>query len=117
MRDHNFAAVGPILNRHAKRLNEEYERRHEAHEPSQLRAFVGQLGTLQEEHAALRLHTALAAKIMKTTETDEFNIALEIQQSRFLPICVYDEVDGADPRRQTLLPALICHSRNRRYES
>lgn len=85
LRDQNFAAVGPILNRHAKRLNEEYERRHEAQDPSQLRAFVGQLGTLQEEHAALRLHTALAAEIVKTTEKDHFNLTLEVQQSKNSP--------------------------------
>lgn len=55
LRDKNFAVVGAILNRTARRLNDDYERRHLAKTPAELRAFVGQLGGLQAEHQALRL--------------------------------------------------------------
>jgi len=55
LRDQNFAVVGSVLNRTARRLNEDYEKRHLAKTPQELRAFVGQLGGLQNEHQALRL--------------------------------------------------------------
>ncbi|KAK4698556.1 hypothetical protein P7C70_g7717, partial [Phenoliferia sp. Uapishka_3] len=81
LRDKNFAVVGAILNKTARRLNEDYERRHKAKSTAELRAFVGQLGGLQAEHQALRLHTGLTEQILATTSSDEFNAALEIQQS------------------------------------
>jgi hypothetical protein len=57
LRDKNFAVVGGVLNRTARRLNEDYEKRHQAKTPAELRQFVGQLGGLQSEHQALRLRT------------------------------------------------------------
>lgn len=59
LRDVNFAVVGSVLNRTARRLNEDYEKRHLAKTPQELRAFVGQLGGLQNEHQALRLRESL----------------------------------------------------------
>ncbi|GAA5991999.1 hypothetical protein JCM5350_001874 [Sporobolomyces pararoseus] len=81
LRDVNFAVVGSVLNKTARRLNEDYEKRHLAKTPQELRAFVGQLGGLQNEHQALRLHTSLTEEIMKVTSTEEFNTALEVQQN------------------------------------
>ncbi|GAA6013482.1 hypothetical protein JCM8202_000701 [Rhodotorula sphaerocarpa] len=81
LRDQNFAVVGNVLNRTARRLNEDYEKRHQAKTAAELRQFVGQLGGLQSEHQALRLHTNLTEQVMGLTRTDEFNIALEIQQN------------------------------------
>ncbi|POY72706.1 hypothetical protein BMF94_4536 [Rhodotorula taiwanensis] len=81
LRDQNFAVVGSVLNRTARRLNEDYEKRHQAKTAAELRQFVGQLGGLQSEHQALRLHTNLTEQIMGLTRTDEFNIALEVQQN------------------------------------
>ncbi|GAA5946809.1 hypothetical protein JCM3765_002024 [Sporobolomyces pararoseus] len=81
LRDVNFAVVGSVLNRTARRLNEDYEKRHLAKTPQELRAFVGQLGGLQNEHQALRLHTSLTEEVMKVTSTEEFNTALEVQQN------------------------------------
>ncbi|ORY82401.1 putative ATP binding protein [Leucosporidium creatinivorum] len=81
LRDKNFAVVGSILNRTARRLNDDYERRHQAKTPAELRQFVGQLGGLQNEHQSLRLHTGLTEQIMAVTATDEFNTALEVQQN------------------------------------
>ncbi|BGP14406.1 hypothetical protein JCM10213_004530 [Rhodosporidiobolus nylandii] len=81
LRDKNFAVVGSVLNRTARRLNDDYEKRHQAKTPAELRQFVGQLGGLQNEHMALRLHTNLTEQIMTLTTSDDFNIALEVQQN------------------------------------
>ncbi|GAA5891327.1 hypothetical protein JCM6882_004658 [Rhodosporidiobolus microsporus] len=81
LRDKNFAVVGSVLNRTARRLNDDYEKRHQAKTPAELRQFVGQLGGLQNEHQALRLHTSLTEQVMTLTTSDEFNIALEVQQN------------------------------------
>lgn len=59
LRDKNFAVVGGILNRTARKLNDDYERRHQAKTTSELRQFVGQLGGLQAEHQSLRLREFL----------------------------------------------------------
>jgi len=58
LRDKNFAVVGNVLNRTARRLNDDYEKRHQAKTPAELRQFVGQLGGLQSEHQALRLRAS-----------------------------------------------------------
>ncbi|GAK64480.1 vacuolar protein sorting 33A [Moesziomyces antarcticus] len=81
IRDLNFAVVGDRLHRAAKRLNHDYEGRHQAKTVSQIRAFVGKLGGLQSEHASLRLHTGLTEKIMEWTAREEFNRMLEVQQN------------------------------------
>ncbi|OAV93977.1 hypothetical protein, variant 1 [Puccinia triticina 1-1 BBBD Race 1] len=80
LRDQNFSIVGNSLNRIAKRINMDYERRNEARTVQQIREFVGRLPELQNEHQALRLHTGLSEQIMTTTTSDEFNQTLEIQQ-------------------------------------
>ncbi|KIS69265.1 putative vacuolar sorting protein (hbrA) [Mycosarcoma maydis] len=81
IRNLNFAVVGDCLHRAAKRLNQDYEGRHQAKTVSQIRAFVGKLGGLQSEHACLRLHTGLTEKIMEWTSREEFNRMLEVQQN------------------------------------
>ncbi|SGY50537.1 BQ5605_C001g00894 [Microbotryum silenes-dioicae] len=81
LRDANFAIIGSHLNRIARRLNDDYDKRHQARTPAELRLFVGQLGGLQNEHQSLRLHTALTEKIMTVTGGDEFNTCLEVQQN------------------------------------
>jgi len=82
LRDTNFAIVGNLLNKVARRLNDDYEGRHQAKTVSEIREFVGKLGSLQQEHQSLRLHTGLAEEIMKHTRSDIFNRILEVQQSR-----------------------------------
>ena len=81
IRNLNFAVVGDRLHRAAKRLNQDYEGRHQAKTVSQIRAFVGKLGGLQSEHASLRLHTGLTERIMEWTAREEFNRMLEVQQN------------------------------------
>lgn len=65
LRDKNFAVVGAILNKTARRLNDDYERRHLAKTPAELRQFVGQLGGLQTEHSALRLREWSLSLLMR----------------------------------------------------
>ncbi|CEG81574.1 Putative Transcription factor ScGATA-6 [Rhizopus microsporus] len=59
LRDQNFAVVGGILNKVAKRINENYEERHNAKTMAQIRDFVGRLGELQQEHQSLRVRNHL----------------------------------------------------------
>ncbi|KAL7273187.1 Vacuolar protein-sorting-associated protein 33 [Rhizina undulata] len=81
LRDTNFAIVGALLNKVARRLSDDYEGRHQAKTVTQIRDFVSKLGGLQQEHQSLRLHTGLAEEIMKHTHSDIFNKTLEVQQN------------------------------------
>ncbi|GIJ89026.1 hypothetical protein Asppvi_007954 [Aspergillus pseudoviridinutans] len=81
VRDANFAIVGDILNKVARRLESEYETRHTAKTPSELREFVNKLPTYQLEHQSLRVHTNLAQEIMRNTRSDIFRKVLEVQQN------------------------------------
>ncbi|CAG8822747.1 27871_t:CDS:2, partial [Racocetra persica] len=81
LRDTNFAVVGGVLNRVAKRINEDYEERKKAKTMIQIREFTNRLGSLQLEHQSLKIHTGVAEEIMAHTVTPEFNKALEVQQN------------------------------------
>ncbi|KAF4232016.1 hypothetical protein CNMCM8980_010593 [Aspergillus fumigatiaffinis] len=81
VRDANFAIVGDILNKVARRLESEYETRHAAKTASELREFVNKLPTYQLEHQSLRVHTNLAQEIMRNTRSDIFRKVLEVQQN------------------------------------
>ncbi|KAF9942459.1 hypothetical protein BGZ67_001441 [Mortierella alpina] len=81
LRDLNFAVVGGLLNKVAKRINADYEERHNAKTVPQIRQFITKMGGLAAEHQSLRLHTALAEEIMNYTMTDDFNRILEVQQN------------------------------------
>ncbi|GAA5794807.1 hypothetical protein HPULCUR_000154 [Helicostylum pulchrum] len=81
LRDQNFTVVGGMLNKIAKRINENYEERHHAKTVAQIRDFVGRLGELQQEHQSLKIHTGIAEEIIGHTVTDEFNKVLEVQQN------------------------------------
>ncbi|RUS24524.1 Sec1-like protein, partial [Jimgerdemannia flammicorona] len=80
LRDLNFAVVGGLLNKIAKKINENYEERHQAKTVAQIRDFVGKLTDLQQEHQSLRIHTGIAEEIMRHTITEDFNKMLEVQQ-------------------------------------
>ncbi|BDD60852.1 hypothetical protein MAP00_005946 [Monascus purpureus] len=91
LRDSNFAIVGDILNKVARRLESDYESRHTAKTTSELREFVNKLPGYQLEHQSLRVHTNLAEEIMRYTRSDIFRKILEVQQSN---------AAGADPTYQ-----------------
>lgn len=91
LRDANFAIVGDILNKVARRLETDYETRHTAKTTTELREFVNKLPTYQLEHQSLRVHTNLAEEIMRNTRSDTFRKILEVQQN---------DAAGADPTYQ-----------------
>ncbi|KAJ5267512.1 hypothetical protein N7478_010320 [Penicillium angulare] len=81
LRDANFAIVGDILNKVARRLETEYETRHSAKTTTELRDFVNKLPAYQLEHQSLRTHTNLAEEIMRLTRSETFRKILDVQQS------------------------------------
>jgi len=81
LRSVNFALVGPILNKIARRLESEYEGRHSARGINELREFVGKLPGYQQEHQSLAIHTNIADHMTKHTRSDIFNRELEVQQN------------------------------------
>ncbi|KAL8734158.1 MAG: hypothetical protein Q9166_001643 [cf. Caloplaca sp. 2 TL-2023] len=91
LRDANFAIVGPLLNKVARRLAGEYESRHGAKSTSELREFVNKLPGYQAEQQSLKTHTNLTEEALKYTQTDTFNRVLEVQQNL---------VSGTDPSSQ-----------------
>jgi len=82
LRDINFAVLGPLLNKTARRLQTDYEARHKADSSiSDMKAFVAKLPSYQAEQASLKIHTSLAEEIMKITRSEIFGRTLEVQQS------------------------------------
>ncbi|OBT89935.1 hypothetical protein VE02_01498 [Pseudogymnoascus sp. 03VT05] len=91
LRDTNFAVVGGLLNKVARRLKTDYESRHGNKTTAELREFVNNLKGYQAEQQSLKIHTGLAEEIMKHTRTTQFSQLLEIQQNL---------AAGADPSSQ-----------------
>ncbi|KAI1756550.1 Sec1-like protein [Xylaria castorea] len=91
LRDTNFAIVGTLLNKVARRLQSDYESRHGTKTTAELKDFVKKLPSYQAEHQSLKIHTGLAEDIMKHTRTDQFSRLLEAQQNL---------AAGADPSSQ-----------------
>jgi len=82
LRDTNFATVGPLLNKVARRLESDLESRHVAKSTAELRDFVTKLPGYQAEQQSLKTHTSLAEEIMKHTfNSDLFTRILEVQQN------------------------------------
>jgi vacuolar protein sorting-associated protein 33A len=81
LRSTNFAIVGSLLNKVARRLESDYELRHSARTTTELGDFVKKLPAYQQEHQSLRIHTNLAEDIMKQTRSETFNRVLEVQQN------------------------------------
>ncbi|KAK4162101.1 Sec1-like protein [Cladorrhinum sp. PSN259] len=91
LRDANFAIVGGLLNKIARRLQSDYESRHSSKTTAELREFVQKLPGYQAEQQSLKIHTGLAEEIIKYTRTENFNKLLEVQQNL---------AAGADPSSQ-----------------
>jgi hypothetical protein len=91
LRDTNFAIVGSLLNKVARRLQTDYESRHGTKTTTELREFVNKLPGYQAEQQSLKIHTGLAEEIMKHTRTEQFSRLLEVQQNL---------AAGADPSSQ-----------------
>ncbi|KAL2129706.1 hypothetical protein VTI74DRAFT_7423 [Chaetomium olivicolor] len=91
LRDANFAIVGGLLNKVARRLQSDYESRHSSKTTAELKEFVRKLPGYQAEQASLKIHTGMAEEIIKYTRTELFNKLLEVQQNL---------AAGADPSSQ-----------------
>ncbi|KAK0381259.1 flavin containing amine oxidoreductase [Colletotrichum limetticola] len=94
LRDTNFAIVGSLLNKVARRLQnlqKDYEGRNSHKSIAELKDFVSKLPGYQAEQQSLRIHTGLAEEVMKYTRTDQFKGLLEAQQNL---------AAGADPSSQ-----------------
>lgn len=81
LRDANFAIVGGLLNRVARRLQSDYEERHGSKTTAELRDFVSKLPAYQAEQQSLKIHTNLAEEVLKKTHADMFRRVLEVQQN------------------------------------
>ena len=91
LRDTNFAVVGALLNKVARRLQTDYESRHSTKTAAELKDFVKKLPGYQAEHQSLKIHTGLVEEVLKHTQTDQFSRLLEVQQNL---------AAGADPSSQ-----------------
>ncbi|KAF2634972.1 Sec1-like protein [Massarina eburnea CBS 473.64] len=90
--DSNFAIVGNMLNKAARRLQSSTTTSQlQDKTTSELRDFVAKLPGYQAEQASLKLHTSLAEEIIKFTHTDVFTRSLEVQQN---------VMSGVDPTTQ-----------------
>lgn len=116
LRDANFAIVGGLLNKVARRLQQvqtDYESKHKTKTLAELKEFVGQLPGYQQGHQSARIHTGLAEEIIKHTRTDQFKGLLEMQQNLAAGADSSSQFDGIEeliargtPLRETL--RLLC---------
>lgn len=116
LRDANFAIVGGLLNKVARRLQQvqtDYESKQKTKTLAELKEFVTQLPGYQQEHQSVRIHTGLAEEIIKHTRTDQFKGLLEVQQNLAAGADPSSQFDGIEeliargaPIRETL--RLLC---------
>ena len=116
LRDANFAIVGSLLNKVARRLQKvqsDYETKQGTKSIAELKEFVGQLPGYQQEQQSARIHTGLAEEIIKHTRTDLFKGLLEVQQNLAAGADPSTQFDGIEqlisrdaPLRETL--RLLC---------
>lgn len=92
IRDTNFAIVGNLLNKVARRLQTDLDSRHQQRTTAELRDFVQKLPGYQAEQANLKVHTDMVEEIIKYTRTEQFSKILEVQQNL---------AAGADPSSQS----------------
>lgn len=106
LRDDNFAVVGEKLHKIAQRLSHDYEGRHSANTVQQLRAFVSRLGSLQTEHASLRLHTNMTEHLLSITQSERFHRVLDIQQNVMAGAPLAPQLQAIDELMDLGAPAL-----------
>ncbi|KAF5392402.1 hypothetical protein D9757_002293 [Collybiopsis confluens] len=96
LRDLNFANVGKRLNGVARRLEDDYKTNLQSRTTAQLREFVGRLGGLQSEHQSLRIHTGISELLVPTTQTEQFNNSLEIQQNLLASYNISEQISSIE---------------------
>ena len=108
LRDANVATVGKILNKVARRLAGDFESRHNTN-TSQLREFVSKLPGYQAEQQSANVHTGLAEKILKHTDSELFTRIIEVQQNLVANQDLASQHDAIEEliARDTPLPAIL----------
>ena len=81
LRDANFAIVGSLLNRVARRLQSDYAERHDQKSVGELREFVSKLPGYQAEQQSINIHSSLVEEILRQSRLDLFRKSLEVQQN------------------------------------
>jgi vacuolar protein sorting-associated protein 33A len=117
IRDANFATIGPLLNRTARRLaNEQENIKQRDQSLTDLRNNVAKLPGYQAEQAALKIHTSLAEEITKFTRSDMFRRTLEVEQNLLLgtdPSTMHENIEeliARDAPLKTVLRLLCLES-------
>lgn len=111
IRDMNFSVLGPLLNRKAREIDEYYKKRYEAQTVSQIRDFMKGLGSYQQEHQSLRVHTNIAERILTVTKEQDFHSRLEAEQKMLFGLetsegYIQECIDKQDPLVKVL--RLLC---------
>ncbi|KAK4565496.1 Vacuolar protein-sorting-associated protein 33 [Recurvomyces mirabilis] len=117
IRDANFATIGPLLNKTARRLQSDQQNIHNLDQPlSDLKSFVQKLPSYQAEQASLKVHTSLAEEITKFTKSDTFRRTLEVEQNLLIGSEgsttheIVEELIARDMPLQTVLRLLCIES-------
>ncbi|CAG8698826.1 20255_t:CDS:2, partial [Cetraspora pellucida] len=91
----NFAVVGGVLNRVAKRINEYYEESHKAKTVVQIREFTNKLGSLQLEHQSLKIYLVAGIDVNIQNEHIEEMINRQVPLTQVLRLlCLQSLVNG-----------------------
>ncbi|KAK4897808.1 Vacuolar protein-sorting-associated protein 33 [Elasticomyces elasticus] len=110
IRNVNFATIGPLLNRTAKRLQSDQQNIHAPNQSiSDLKTFVSKLPSYQAEQASLKIHTSLAEEISKFTQAETFRRVLEVEQTLLIGSegsTVHENIEELIAR-DTPLPTLL----------
>lgn len=80
LRDKNFNAVGPILNRKIKATEAQEEERHGAKTVRELRLFVDKMPQIEAMKVSLSKHISIATLIKEYTDSDTFLEFLRVEQ-------------------------------------
>ncbi|XP_065831438.1 vacuolar protein sorting-associated protein 33A-like [Oscarella lobularis] len=83
IRDLNFYAVGPLLNRKAKHIREAFEERHGAKTVGQIKQFVSKLPHIQGARLSLSTYTTVTALLKEKIEASEFIDRVSMEQDVF----------------------------------
>jgi hypothetical protein len=83
LRDLNYHAVGPLLNRRAKHVKEAFEERHDAKTVGQIKQFVTRLPHIQASRQSLSTHTSIAELLKQKIEDSAFMTSLHTEQELF----------------------------------
>jgi len=108
VRDVNFSVLGPILNKKARSIDDNYKERHNAKNITDLKEFIRKLGGLQQEQQLLKIHADIAELLMAATKgSSTFLKRLETEQGILVSIDQITEyIEDCIMKQEPLLKAL-----------